>query len=166
MLLVTQAASALEIKDAKSAPADYVRVVETTDKEGKKVTQYSFGTMPSTISARELNQILSAYGLTLRDSKKAPVGYATETETTDKDGKKVKQYAFGASSSTISEQELNQILSSYGVSLADLKKAPAGYAREVETKDQDGKVVKTHAFSANPRTISAAELNQMLQAYK
>jgi hypothetical protein len=26
--------------------------------------------------------------------------------------------------------------------------------------------VKTHAFSANPRTISAAELNQMLQAYK
>jgi hypothetical protein len=166
MLLAAQATPALEIKDAKNAPEGYVRVLETTDKEGKRMVQYTFGTASATMSGRELNEILAAYGLSLRDVKKAPADYATESESTDKDGRKVKQHAFGTTPTTISEHELNQILSAYGVGLADLKKAPDGYAREVETKGQDGKIVKSHVFSTTPRTMSGAELNQILGAYK
>jgi hypothetical protein len=166
LLAAAPVVSALELRPGNNVPADYAMAVETTDKDGKKVTQYTFATAPSTISPAQLNSILAAYGLALREPGKAPVGYATEVEATDKDGKKVKQHVFGATPSTVSDHDLNQILVAYGVKLADAKKAPDGYAREVETKGEDGKVVKSHSFSSTPRTISGAELHRILQAYQ
>jgi hypothetical protein len=166
LLLVAPAVSALEFKPGNNVPADYAMAVETTGKDNKKVVQHTFGTTPGTISAYQLNQILAAYGVRLRHASKAPAGYATEVETTDKNGEKVKQHTFSTMPSTLSQHDLNQILTAYGLRLADLKKAPPGYASEVETKGEDGKVVKTYAFSNTPRTISGAELHQILQAYQ
>ena len=44
-------------------------------------------------------------------------------------------------------------------------KLPASYGREVETKDKDGKTVKTLAFNGMAATMSPMELHAVLSAY-
>jgi hypothetical protein len=47
----------------------------------------------------------------------------------------------------------------------DGAKLPASYAREVETKDKDGKPVKTLVFNGAAATIPPADLHAILTAY-
>ena len=55
---------------------------------------------------------------------------------------------------------------SSGTELKDLKKAPPGYAREVEVTDAKGQKTKEIVYSTLAYTISPQELNQALSAYQ
>jgi hypothetical protein len=77
----------------------------------------------------------------VQDGAKLPASYAREVETKDKDGKPVKTLAFNGAAATIPPADLHTILMCYGLQVVDGTKLPGNYAREVETKDKDGKIV-------------------------
>ena len=83
--------------------------------------------------------VSGAVALDVQDGSKLPASYAREVETKDKDGKTIKTLAFNGMAATIPPAELHAVLTSYGLQVVDGSKLPASYAREVETKDKDGK---------------------------
>jgi hypothetical protein len=167
LLLVTSASgvAALDLEDGSKLPASYGREIETKDKDGKPVKTVAFNGMAQTIPPAELHAVLTAYGLQVVDGSKLPASYGREIETKDKDGKPVKTVAFNGMAATIPPAELHAVLSAYGAKLVDGSKLPASYGREIETKDKDGKPVKTVAFNGMAATIPPAELHAVLAAY-
>jgi hypothetical protein len=158
-------AAALDVQDGAKLPASYAREVETKDKDGKTVKTLAFNGMAATIPPAELHAVLTAYGLDVTDGAKLPASYAREVETKDKDGKTVKTLAFNGMAATIPPADLHAVLTAYGAKVADGTKLPATYAREVETKDKDGKTVKNLAFNGVAGTMSPMELHAVLSAY-
>jgi hypothetical protein len=112
-----------------------------------------------------LTGVPGAVALDVQDGAKLPASYAREVETKDKDGKPVKTLAFNGSAATIPPADLHAILTAYGAKVAEGSKLPASYAREVETKDKDGKPVKNLAFNGSAATIPPADLHAILTAY-
>ena len=159
-------AAAVELKELSKAPASYAREVEVKDTDGSVVRKIVFGTTPTTLPPQELDQILAAYGAKLVDVTKAPAGYAREVEVRGPDGKMANQIAWGTTPRMLAPQELDEILTAYGLDLADVDRGPATHAREVETKTADGKTAKQSVCGTVPRTLAPAELDQILAAYR
>ena len=156
---------AFDVQDGTKLPASYAREVETKDKDGKTVKTLAFNGVPATIPPADLHMVLTCYGLEVVDGAKLPASYAREVETKDKDGKTVKTLAFNGAPATIPPADLHAILTAYGAKVADGSKLPANYGREVETKDKDGKAVKTLAFNGMVGTIAPMDLHAVLSAY-
>src|SRR5262245_47913609 len=148
----TAPAPALDVQDGAKRPANYAREVETKDKDGKTVKTLAFNSTPATIPPADLHTVLSCYGLQVVDGSKLPASYGREVETKDKDGKVVKTLTFNGNAATIPPADLHAVLTAYGARVADGSKLPASYGREVETKDKDGKAVKTLTFNGNAAT--------------
>ena len=106
-----------------------------------------------------------AKALDVQDGAKLPGLRPRRLKTKDKDGKTVKTLAFNGSAATIPPADLHAVLTCYGLQVVDGSKLPASYGREVETKDKDGKTVKTLAFNGSAATIPPADLHAVLTAY-
>jgi hypothetical protein len=158
-------AQALDVQDGAKLPGSYAREVETKDKDGKTVKTLAFNGSAATIPPADLHAVLTCYGLQVVDGSKLPASYAREVETKGKDGKIVKTLAFNGAAATIPPADLHAILTAYGAKVANGSKLPPSYAREVETKDKDGKTVKTLAFNGAAATIPPADLHAVLTAY-
>ena len=167
LMLVTGApkAGAFDVEDGAKLPANYAREVETKDKDGKPVKTLVFNGTAATMPPADLHTVLMCYGLQVVDGTKLPANYAREVETKDKDGKVVKTLAFNGAAATIPPADLHAILTAYGATLADGTKLPVNYGREVETKDKDGKPVKTLVFNGMAGTIAPKDLHAVLAAY-
>jgi hypothetical protein len=166
LLAGTGAAAAVELKEPSTAQASYAREVEIKDADGHVVKRCEFGTTPTTLPPQELDQILAAHGAELVDMTKAPAGYAREVEVRRPDGKMANQIVWGTTPRPLAPQELDAILTAYGLELADVDRCPASHAREVETKAADGKTAKQIVWGTAPRTLAPAELDQILAAYR
>jgi hypothetical protein len=162
---VASPAKAFDVQDGAKLPPNYAREVETKDKDGKTVKTLSFNGSAATIPPADLHTVLTCYGLQVVDGSKLPASYAREVETKDKDGKTVKTLAFNGTAATIPPADLHAILTAYGARVGDGAKLPASYAREVETKDKDGKTVKTLAFNGSAATLPPWDLHTVLTAY-
>jgi hypothetical protein len=127
---------------APSAPA-----LEVTDKSKAPVGWWD-ASAPMAIPPQYFDQILSAYGLTLKDASKCPPTYARKTGD---------QVVWEMAPRTYTPQEMDQILSAYGATLADASKAPPNYARAV-----DGKPV----FENAPIAWTPQLINAILAAYR
>jgi len=103
LLALPQIASAVELTLPDKVPAHYAREVE---QGGRKVIV--FGTGSTSYEPKVLDQILSGYGLGLRDPAKVPAHYAREVE---QGGRKV--IVFGTGSTSYEPKVLDQVLEGY-----------------------------------------------------
>jgi hypothetical protein len=162
-LAVSDTAAALELTDGSKAPAWYAReVVQTVD--GKEVKTVVFATQPFALSMVDLNHVLSAYGLTVEDSKRAPQGYMREV-VTNQGGREVRTIMFSGDAKGMAPPAVDAILAAYGVRVVDVKKLPPSYGRAAMTKDADGKDIETVVLSPAAYAKSPAEWNAILAAY-
>ena len=106
-----------------------------------------------------------AGALELRDIKKAPAWYASETAQMDNNGKPIHTVSFGQKPIAFSPFAFNRILSAYGATVVNPKALPAKVGTEVVSKDKDGKDVRTVTFATKAIVLAPAEVDRILSAY-
>ena len=140
-------ANALEIVDAKKAPAWYATEVVRTDKDGKETKTVVFSSAAVAFSPYDFDRVLGAYGATIVNGKALPSSFGTEIVSKDKDGKDVRSVTFSSAPVGMAPAYIDSVLAAYGLRIVDGKKLPEGYGREVTVKDKDGKDAKQTVFS-------------------
>ena len=95
------------------------------------------------------------------DLQKAPAWYASEVVEMD-NGQPVKRVVFNTQPVAISMLDLNRILAAYGLSVVDVKRAPAGYMEETRSSDRGEVVV---VFDSQPKGLAPMAIDGILAAY-
>lgn len=101
--------------NVKNVPSSYAKLVTKKNEQGKKVTKTVFGEISTTYTGRELNKIISAYGVSLEQGnvKNVPSSYAKLVTKKNEQGEKVTKIVFSEISALYTGLEMNKIMSAY-----------------------------------------------------
>jgi hypothetical protein len=155
------AAEAVELVEVAKAPSWFATEVVEIEK-GQEVKRAVHGTQAVALSMVDLDRILSAYGLSVVEVKRAPAGYMQEIVLNDRGERTV---IFDPQPKGMAPVAIDGILAAYGLRVVDAQKLPETYGREVVRQDAEGKDVREVVLSSAAYAISPAEWHRILSAY-
>lgn len=153
---------AVDLVDLAKAPGWYGTEVVETDDKGQPVKRVVFSAQPVAMSMVDLNQVLTAYGLSVVDGRRAPEGHMQESLSSDR-GERV--VVFDGQPKGLAPVAIDGILAAYGVRVVDAAKLPTSYGTAVTTRNAQGAEVQEIQFSGTAYAISPAEWHRILSAY-